>query len=181
MSEQKSGKWKHILVKALIVQFVFLFLHYLYDWFPTNLTRVLSGTSEAVFAHMKIAFFSYGLVSLMEFLLFRRALKDPLNFGITRMTSTLFYCWPLFILFFTPPAYYGKYPDDIYEIISANIILYTASVIAGILELELARIKLSQAFRIVVIALTLVFLSILIIYSFRSPWFDVFAIPPGWE
>ncbi len=181
MADEKTGKWKHLLLKALFVQIVFLLLHFSYDWFPNLFTRIFSGTSESVFQHMKIAFYSYGLVSLIEFLIFRKVLKDPLNFGITRMASTVFYCWPLFILFFTPPAYYGKYPSDIYEIISANIILYATSLIAGIFELELSRIKLSKEFRIVVIGLTLIFLSILIIYSFKDPWFDVFAIPPGWE
>ena len=181
MSDQKSGKWKHILIKALIVQITFLILHFSYDWFPNTLTRIISGTSEAVFQHMKIAFFSYGLVSLVEFWIFRKALKDPLNFGTTRMAATVFYCWPMFILFFAPPAYFGKYPSDIYEIVSGNIILYTISLIAGIFELELAKIKLSKEFRIVVIGLTLIFFSLLIIYSFKNPWFDVFAIPPGWD
>jgi hypothetical protein len=181
MIESKTGKWKHLLLKALIVQVVFLLLHYSYDWFPNTFTRIISGTDESVFQHMKIGFFSYGLVSLVEFLIFRKVLEDPLNFGVTRMASTVFYCWPMFILFFTPPAFLGKYPNDIYEIVSANIILYTTSLIAGIFELELARIKLSREFRVVVIGLTLIFLSILIVYSFKNPWFDVFAIPPGWE
>ena len=181
MTEKKTGKWKHLLLKAFIVQIVFLILHFSYDWFPNTLTTVFSGTSEAVFQHMKIAFYSYGLVSLVEFLIFRKALKDPLNFGMTRMASTLFYNWPMFILFFTPPALYGKYPNDIYEIISANIILFVTSLIAGIIELELARIKLSREFRVMVIGLTFVFLTLLVIYSFQDPWFDVFAIPPGWE
>ena len=181
MTEQKTGKWKYILLKALFVQIAFLLLHYSYDWFPNTITRILSGTNESVFQHMKIAFYSYGLVSLVEFLIFRKVLKDPLNFGITRMASTVFYCWPMFILFFTPPAIFGKYPNDIYEIVSANIILYTISIIAGIFELELSRIKLSKEFRVVAIGLTLVFITILTIYSFKDPWFDVFAIPPGWE
>lgn len=181
MAEKKTGKWKHILLKALIVQFAFLILHYTYDFFPNTFTRIISGTSEAVFEHMKIAFYAWGLVSLVEFSIFRKRLKDPLNFGVTRLSSTLFYCWAMFILFFAPPAYFGKYPNDIYEIISANIVLYATSVFAGIFELELSKIKLSKKFRVAVIILTLVFMSLLIIYSFKSPWFDVFAIPPGWE
>ena len=124
---------------------------------------------------------AWGLVSLGEFLIFRKKEADPINFGLTRVASTLFYCWTMFILFFTPPAYYGKYPNDLIEIVSANIVLYATSVFAGIFEFELARIKLSQAFRVAVIILTLIFMSLLVIYSFRLPWFDVFAIPPGWE
>ena len=87
----------------------------------------------------------------------------------------------MFILFFAPPAYYGQYPADVYEIISANIVLYTTSVFAGIFEFELSRIKLSREFKIGIVVLTIIFLSLVVIYSFRLPWFDVFAIPPGWE
>lgn len=181
MVEKKTGKWKRILLKALTVQFAFLILHYTYDFFPNTFTKILSGTSEAVFEHMKIAFHAYGLVSLGEFFLFKKKENDPMNFGFSRLASTVFYCWPMFILFFAPPAYYGKYPNDIYEIISANIVLYTTSVFAGIFEFELVKIKLSKEFRVAVVILALVFMSLLIIYSFKTPWFDVFSIPPGWE
>jgi hypothetical protein len=181
MADKKTGKWKHILVKALIVQIVFLVLHFSYDWWPNLFTQLFSGTSEAVFQHMKIGFYAYGLVSLIEIIILRKAAGDIENLAFTRLTSTILYCWFMFILFFAPPAYYGKYPADIYEIVSANIILYSTSVIAGIFELELSKIKLSKEFRIVIVVLGVIFLSLLVIYSFRDPWFDVFAIPPGWE
>ena len=181
MAPTKALNWKYILLKALILQVAFLVLHYVYDFFPNGFTRIISGTSEAVFQHMKIGFFSIGLVNLVEFFLRRGKVARPGDYGFARMASALFYCWPMFILFFTPPAYYGEYPTDLVEIISANIILYLTSLSALIFENQLERNQITPAFKVVIGGLTVLFISLLVIYSFQDPWFDVFAIPPGWE
>ncbi len=175
-----NDKWKRILLKSLYVQSVFIVLHYSYDWFPNTLTRIFTGTSEAVFQAMKMGFYSYGLVSLTEYLL-NRVKTDQPSYGFARLTSTVFYPWPMFILFFAPAAYYGQYGTDTAEIVSANIILFLTNVAAVIFETEFEKIELSVEYKVVIVILGLVFLSLLIIFSFRNPWFDVFAIPPGWE
>jgi hypothetical protein len=181
MATSREINWKYILLKALILQVTFLVLHYAYDFFPNQFTRIISGTSEAVFQHMKIGFFSIALVNLVEFLVKRIKVDRPVDYGFARMASAIFYCWPMFILFFTPPAYYGKYPSDLYEIISANIILYLTSLSALIFENQLERNQISLPFKVVITGLIVIFISLLVIYSHQNPWFDVFAIPPGWE
>ena len=87
----------------------------------------------------------------------------------------------MFILFFTPPAYYGKYPNDLVEIISANIILFLTTVGATLLQRVFEKVEFSKEFKIVIIVLLVILISLFTIYTFRDPWFDVFAIPPGWE
>jgi hypothetical protein len=181
MAPTKELNWKYILLKGLILQVAFLILHYVYDFFPNGFTRIISGTSESVFQHMKIGFFSIALVNLVEFIRNRNRVDRPGDYGFARMASAMFYCWPMFILFFTPPAFYGKYPTDLLEIISANIILYLTSLSALIFENQLERNEITLAFRVVITGLTIIFISLLVIYSFQDPWFDVFAIPPGWE
>jgi hypothetical protein len=87
----------------------------------------------------------------------------------------------MFILFFTPPAFYGKYGTDLAEIISANIVLYTTSIIVIILETTFENSKQSKEFRWAIGFLFVMLICLFTIYSFNLPWFDVFAIPPGWE
>jgi hypothetical protein len=181
MAEQSTGKWKRMLLKALYVQITFLVLHYAYDFFPNPITLIFSGVSEAVFQHMKIAFYSYGLVSLLEFFVNRKKVSDSVNYGFARLGSTVLYCWPMFILFFTPPAYYGKYGTDLAEIISANIVLYLTSLIAISLETQFEKVKLSREYKVIMVFLFVVLVSLFTIYTSRDPWFDVFSIPPGWE
>jgi hypothetical protein len=181
MMTDKRGKWCRILLKALYIQITFLVLHYLYDLFPNPVTRIISGTSEAVFQHMKIVFYSYALVSLIEFLAYRKRISDPVNYGFARIGASVFYCWIMFIFFFAPPAYYGQYERIISEIISANIILYLSSICAIILERQFESSPLSKEFKIMVVALGVILTSLFVIYTYKYPWFDVFAIPPGWE
>lgn len=181
MGKERSGKWKKRLLKALYVQIAFLILHYSYDLFPCDLLKVFSGTSEAVFEHMKIAFYSYGVVSLIEFLVNRKKVEDSVNYGFSRLGGTVLYCWPMFVLFFTPPAIFGKYPNDFYEILSANIVLYLTSIIVIIIESQFEKVKQSKEFRWAIGLLFVFLVHLFTTYSFQSPWFDVFAIPPGWE
>ncbi len=178
--ESMNDKWKRITLKSLSVQIIFLVLHFSYDWFPNTLTRIFTGTSEAVFQAMKMGFYSYGLVSLIEYFLNRVKTNQP-SYGFARLTSTVFYPWPMFILFFAPAAYYGQYGSDLAEIISANIILFITSIVAVIFETEFEKIEFSVEYKVTIVILAMVFLSLLVIFSFRYPWFDVFAIPPGWE
>lgn len=181
MENKKSGKWKRILSKALFVQIAFLILHYSYDFFPHTITQIFSGTSEAVWEHMKIAFYSFGFVSLIEYLIHSRKKTDHASYGFAVLAATLFYCWPMFILFFTPPAIFGQYPNDVFEIISANIVLYSTSVFVIIIESTFESAKQTTEFRWAISILFVILVSIFTIYSFCSPWCDVFAIPPGWE
>lgn len=181
MATGKTLNWKYIFLKALLLQVTFLVFHYVYDYFPNSFTMIISGTSEAVFQHMKNGFFSIALINLVEFVLNRAKVSRPGDYGFARLASAVFYCWPMFILFFTPPAYYGKYPNDLVEIISANTILYLTSISALVFENQLERVQITREFKVVITILTLLFLSLLVIYSFRNPWFDLFAIPPGWE
>lgn len=181
MEKKSTCKWKRILLKALFTQIVFLILHYSYDFFPNPIIALFSGISEAVFQHMKIGFYSYGLVSLVEFILNRDKASDLANYGFARIAGSVYYCWPMFILFFTPPAFYGQYSTILAEIISANIILYLTSVVVIILENQFQSTNQSREFRWTVIILFFLLVSLFTIFSFRNPWFDVFAIPPGWE
>ena len=179
--ESPPRKWKTVLLKSLAVHGVFAVLHFSYDWFPNRIVGLFSGTSEAVFQHMKIGFYSYGLISVIEGLLRRKKIDRMADFAFARLTSTVFYPWFMFILFYAPTAFYGKYQTNLAEIISANSVLFLNSICAILLENELERIKLSREFMWMMAILALILVSLYVIFSFQIPWFDVFAIPPGWE
>lgn len=181
MATNKRGSWRKILLKALYVQLCFLVLHYLYRFIPNPVTEIFSGVNESVFQHMKIGFFSYGLVSLIEYFLNRKKVADPGHYGFSLLGASLFFCWPMLILFFSPPAYFGKYPTDLLEIISANIVLYTSSIFAILTERQFSAAPLSKEFKVMVVLLCVILISLFVIYTYRFPWFDLFAIPPGWE
>ncbi|MEN8242917.1 MAG: hypothetical protein ABFS17_13430 [Chloroflexota bacterium] len=181
MTKKPTGNWKSMLLKALYLQITFLILHYAYDFFPNPVTEIFSGVSEAVYQHMKIAFYSYALVSLIEFLIKRKQGHHAEKIGFARIGATVLYPWLIFTLFFTPPAYYGEYQTIWAEIVSANIVLYISSLGAIFIEREFEKVILSKEFKIMIVLLFVILVSLFTIYTYRDPWFDVFAIPPGWE
>jgi hypothetical protein len=173
--------WRYVLVKALIFQVVFLILHFLYDFFPNPFTAVVSGTSEAVFQHIKIGFFACLAVSVGEYLIYRKRITAFNTYFVSRLFSTTFYPWVMFVLFFIAPAYYGHIESIPVEIIYANLVLLTATSFTIIIEHHIASTMPSRVFQIVILILFLVSLSLYVIFSFKNPWHDVFAIPPGWD
>ena len=173
--------WKYLIVKVLIFQVMFLILHYMYDFFPSPFTSVISGTSEAVFQHIKIGFFAYIILSAGEYLIYRKKVKSISQLVYARIFSTTLLPWVIFILFFMAPAYYGHIGSIPIEIIYANIVLLSATTIMVIMEAQIEVTPLSKEFKVAILILFLILMSLFIIFSHKDPWHDVFAIPPGWE
>jgi hypothetical protein len=142
---------------------------------------LISGTSEAVFQHLKIAFFAYILLNIIEYLIYKKSIEQKQRYLFSRLFSTLILPLAIGIFFFTAPAYYGKFQTIPAEIIFANIALLSASFCTIVIEDHFEKIAPSKIFQVVILILFLIMLSIFIIFSFKDPWFDVFAIPPGWE
>jgi hypothetical protein len=168
-----------ILIKMVVYQVIFLLLHYTYDWFPNNLAKIFSGINESIFQHMKIAFFSYIILSLIEYLWVRK--RTPTNaYFFSRVFATSFIPWTVFVFYFMAAAYYGEIDNIPIEILYANLVLFMASFATIIVEQHIEKAQPGIAFKIVCGALFLVSLSYYIIFTYRLPWFDVFAVPPGW-
>lgn len=172
--------WKRILIKVLAVQVVFLFLHYAYDWFPNAVTTLFSGTDESTYQHMKIAFFSSLLVSLGEGLLLRGRLAQPARFLFPRLFTAVLLPFLVMVFFYTGPAYFGRFTNLTVEIVAANLSLVAASSVSFIVERALESAESSPGLRWAIVLLFVVMLSELVIFTYRLPWADVFANPPGW-
>jgi cell shape-determining protein MreD len=169
-----------VLIKALINQTMFLGLHYAYDFFPTKFVTLFSGVNESVFQHLKIGYFAYILTHLVEYIL-RKNKESTKNFIYARIFSTVLLPWIMFLLFFLPEAVFGKVENVIVEIVLANIVLFLTSVLTIVIERHIEQITPSKSYIWASTVLFLVAGFLFIIYTFRLPWFDVFAIPPGWE
>ena len=170
--------WHYVGVSKLLKAYAFSVMVDLWDDVP------YSQALKEEFAYPEFddgAAIYDALVSLIEFLVNRKKVEDQGNYGFSRLGGTLFYCWPMFIFFFTPPAYYGQYATDLAEIISANIILYTTSICTILIERQFEAVRISKELRVAIVVISVVLISLFVIYTYRLPWFDLFAIPPGWE
>ena len=169
-----------ILAKTLINQVVFLGLHYAYDFFPTTFVSLFSGINESIFQHMKIGYFSYLITNMIE-LVFQRKKINLKNFITTRILTTMLLPWIMFLLYFLPEAVYGKVNNLIVKIVLANMVLLLTSVLTVLVERHIEKATPSKGFMWASVCLFLIAGFLFIVYTFRLPWFDVFAIPPGWE
>lgn len=172
---------KQLLLKLLTVWIIFILLHYAYDLFPGAVTSYFSAVSESVFQHLKIGFWSYILVSIGEFFLFRPDAGRFIHFTASRLLGLLFFLWAMIIVFFTAPAILGgPAPTMFLEIINANLSL-GLSIFAGIIiERNTENITFSKASILVLILLFALLLMEFSIFTYRLPWADLFANPPGY-
>jgi len=179
MIREQKARMRKIFLKSLCLHAIFLVLHYTYDFFPGLLSSIFSGINESVFQHMKIAFFSIMLASGIE-ILREKGNPNLHNRVYIHLLSAVFYPWFIFLFFYIPPVLFGKYTSMLTEIVSANIILLISSLTAITFETEFSHFKTTRVFKILSIILFSISGFLYTYYTFNTPWFDVFAVPPGW-
>lgn len=157
----------------------FLILHYAYDFFPMLPIKLISGVDESFFQHAKIAFFAYGIVSSIEWAVWRKQVRNLEPFVFSRLFATTVLPWFIFIVWFSAAAYYGRMPNVVAEIVFANVVLALAGACALIVEQAMEGVTYSKALKVVIAALFIVSLSLYVIFTFKLPWADVFAEPGG--
>jgi len=156
---------------------VFLILHYSYDFLPILLIKLISGVNESFFQHVKIAFFAYLFVNLVEYLIRRKDIGNRESFILTRLFSTTILPCFVFIIWFIAPAYYGPIGNVAVEILYANIALLLSGFCALVVEQTMEEIVYQNVAKVMIIALFVISISLFIIFTFKLPWTDVFADP----
>ncbi|MBT9314068.1 DUF6512 family protein [Leptothoe spongobia] len=162
-------------LKFLVGIILFSFWHQLYDFFPSTWAAVLAeGEQESNFAHMKMLFYPYLLISCFDYYLRRRHHKFVgSSFFFARLLILVTVPWTFISVFYVPDALGIEFPTAI-ELYFSIIISWLGVYTAIILEKPLEKIEYGPALKSLLI---LFFASALIIYtsfSFRTPHFGFF-------
>ena len=168
---------KYIYIRSLIFLLIFIILHYTYDWFPNIVFQIFSGIDESVFQHMKIGFYSYIILVLIEFSIFRKNISNHGSFWFSRIFSTVMYSWVMFILFFFSRVIYPLEMHFVWEIIIAQITTYVSVMILGFMEVEIAKIEFGKRMKIILIVLIVLLVIEFTAFSFYLPWHDLLGDP----
>lgn len=157
---------------------MFLLLHFLYDFIPHPVVGTFSGTSEAVFQHLKMGFYAYLAAGLLESLLIRayRPLLSP-RVLFPMLGTAVLVPWMLFLLYYLLPAFVGDVENMVFHVIYSIIITYIAGVFAVIARDELATARLSLGFRVVILILSAATLVIVLAFNSQAPPLDLFELP----
>jgi hypothetical protein len=129
---------------------------------------------------MKIGFFSYIFFAIIEFLIVRKSISDTDRFVFSRMFSTIFFPLIMIVIYLINPMLFGHIENIALEVIFANFALIATSLVTLIVEKQVEANKPSLAFKVVVIILFLLSLAQFIVFTKEVPWYDIFALPPGY-
>ena len=163
-------------VRSLLLLGIFIVLHYLYKWFPNIIFSLFSPINESVFQHFKNAFYSYIILTLIEYFIFRKQIQDKNKFFFSHMLSAIIISWFIFILFLTLAMFYGE-RYFIVEIIYAQIVVYITAILVSIFEQEFKNLEFSKRFKVLIIVLSIYLVVEFTVFTFKLPWHDVFADP----
>lgn len=168
---------KYIYIRSVIFLVIFIILHYTYDWFPNIVFQIFSGTNESVFQHMKIGFYSYLILVVLEFVIFRKDISNRGSYWFSRIFSLLIYSWIMFVIFFFSRVIYPSEMHFIAEIIVAQIATYVSVLILGFMEIEIAKIEFGKRMKIILILLLVLLIIEFTAFSFYLPWHDLLGNP----
>lgn len=169
--------YKYIYIRSLIFLGLFILLHYTYDWLPNIAFQIFSGTNESPFQHMKIGFYSYIILLLIEFLVFRKKITDNTKFLFSRIFSTVILPWVIFIIFFLTRVFYPGEMNFVVEIISAQVSTCISVLIIGFIELDSIKIEYGTRLKVILVILLILLIIEFTAFSFYLPWHDVLTDP----
>ncbi|MFX1326118.1 MAG: DUF6512 family protein [Promethearchaeota archaeon] len=168
----------YLFIRSAIYLIIFIVLHYLFDWFPNIVVSLFSGIDESVYQHMKIAFYSYAILTLIEFIVFRKKVADKKNFLYSHLLSIILLPLITLILFLIGAMFYGE-RQYVVEIFYAIIITYVSGLSISFFEREMQGLQFSKRFQIFILILIVILIMEFTIFTFRLPWHDVFSDPYG--
>jgi len=155
---------------------LFALWHQLHDLFPTTWAAVLAeGEQESIFAHMKMLFYPYILLSIVDFILLRRKGVVPGSFVYARLLILVTVPWLTMSIWYVPEAL-GIHMEGSVELIYSILISWVGVYIAIRMEepLEATHYRLA-----VQVLIWIAFLAALITYTgfaFYPPRHGFFVI-----
>lgn len=101
----KFSWWKFIVGYIL-----YIFFHQIYDIFPGTWVGIIFGEGiESIYAHMKMLFYAYLLVSLIDYFLRRNTIQLE-SFVYARMLILASVPWMMIVIYYTVEAAWMELP-----------------------------------------------------------------------
>ncbi|MEJ5229489.1 MAG: DUF6512 family protein [Pseudothermotoga sp.] len=164
------------LSKILLYVAIFSVLHFGYELTGLSVLKPFCGVDESVFEHIKMGFWAYLFVSIIEYFFVKRPL-DSRNFWYSRIFSAIFVPWSIIIIWYILPAIFGHVESVVIELMWAFTVVFLSGLVGHLLEKNLERIAPTNSLRMVIILLFVVSVIFFVRFSFSKPSIDLFANP----
>jgi len=167
-----------IYLKAFLFLLAFCVFHYGYELTELAFLKPFCGTNESVFQHLKMAFWAYVLLSVLEFALLKRR-KDTTarNFMYSRMLSAVLVPWVILLIWYLLPGVIGRVGSIFIEVLWAVLVTYLSGLFVAQIEKEVEKVEFQVATKVVLVALTVVSAFLFVLFTYRLPWIDLFVDP----
>ena len=152
-------------------------MHYAYKFFPNVVFQLFTPINESVFQHMKNGFYSYLILSVIEFFIFKKKITDASKFLFSRVFSMILYPFLIFLLFLFTRVVYPWQMHFVIEIISAQIVVYISVLILGFIELDIVKLEFGKRLKVLLLILLVLLIIEFTAFSFYLPWHDILANP----
>ncbi len=164
--------------KLIAVWLTFLLLHFSYETFPNTLFKIIGEEGETTFFHMKMLFFAYVFISIIEYFVHRKEIASTESFVYTRILLAVAYPWMTITIWFTMQALGFPFEESVFEIVYANITTLLGIYLALRLEEALLPVTYRGATKWMLILLLATALLSYIAFSFNTP--TEFFITPAY-
>ena len=168
---------KYLYIRSLLFLAIFIGMHYLYKFFPFVIFQLFSGINESVFQHMKIGFYSYLILTVIEFFIFKEKITDASKFLFSRIFSMILYPFLIFLLFLFTRVVYPWQMHFVIEIISAQTVVYISVLILGFIELDIVKLEFGKRLKVLLLILLVLLIIEFTAFTFYLPWHDILANP----
>jgi len=167
----------YLYLKGFFFLIIFSIFHFAYQIIPSPVLVPICATNESIWQHLKIAFFSYFVLNLVEFVFRRRSIQNKSGFIFSRLFTTTIIAWFIFILWYTMAAFYGRLEILLLEIIFASIVTVLSGVVCATIELNIEDKHFTRKFKAFILIIFVISASLYVIFTYKLPWIDMFVIP----
>ncbi|OLS14588.1 MAG: hypothetical protein RBG13Loki_1779 [Promethearchaeota archaeon CR_4] len=179
MNRQGYTTPKYYLWKGLVFLGIFSIVHFIYDWLEYPAVLIIGAADESVFSHMKMAFWSYLFVLVIEYAYFRKDLTNKRGFIFARIISSTIIPWVEILIWYIVPAIAKAEIPLPLELTWSFSILFVAVLLLGGLEREWQQGTYPKYALISVLVLLGLSLFFFTAFTFEKPWIDIFYLPPS--
>jgi|LSQX01.2.fsa_nt_gb hypothetical protein len=165
---------KKLLIKSILFTVIYTIFHFAYDVLPLP----IFATSESIWEHLKIGYFSAIALSLLELAYYAlsKRVYDIYNFILSRAVNAQLIAGILFAFFYLLLAIVGQLPGGAAEVVVVVIMTWFAALVVYYIEGEIYENYIGKSN--LLLAVVLVFLVInsylFIKYSFEVPYYLLF-------
>jgi len=168
----------NIYLKAFIFLLAFSLFHFGYELTGTAFLKPFCGTDESVFQHLKMAFWGYVLLSVVEYFLLKKRIKEKIkNFWYSRIFSTVLIPWIIVLTWYLLPAIFGRAKFLILEVLWGTLITYLSGIFVAQIEKETEKTQFKIGTRIILLILIVISVFLFILFTYKLPWIDLFINP----